>query len=87
MTIIEALAIGLPIVFPIGISLGELLTKFGAGEGYNLKDSDSLKKSLERTSDPSRHKKYKEAALQLFREEFSFEGWHEKLLSISASID
>lgn len=84
MTIIEALSIGLPIVFPHGISLAEELMKFKAGQGFILNDSESLRNSLEQISDVSQHPKYVEAAFRLFKEEFSFEGWYEKLLSISA---
>ena len=86
MSIIEALSIGLPIVFPNGISLGELLTNFNAGEAFVLRDSESLRKSLERLSDLKEHEKYVESALRLFTIEFSFEGWYEKLLSINASM-
>jgi len=86
MTIIEALSSGLPIVFPHGLPLGVLITTYKAGIAYSLENSKSLEFALLNTSSVELCEEYQRAASELFKKEFSVEGWYEKLLEISASL-
>jgi len=87
MTVIEALSAGLPIIFPKGLSLGELISKYKAGIGFSLGDSNSLRDSLNGISDPSQSQKYKEGVNSLFNEEFSFEGWYKNLIALYTTLE
>jgi glycosyltransferase involved in cell wall biosynthesis len=82
MTIIEALSAGLPIIFPIGLSLGELISDYGAGNSYALNNSKSLELSLLKISDSELYEGYRQAAINLYEQEFSAEGWYIKLMNI-----
>lgn len=82
MTIIEALSAGLPVLFPIGLSIGELISDYGAGNSYALSDPKSLELSLLKISDSELFKGYQQAALNLYEQEFSAEGWYKKLMNI-----
>jgi hypothetical protein len=86
MTVIEALSVGLPIIFPFGLSLGELIATFGAGNAYSLDDPRSLEVSLFNISNPETHDQYQRASRELFSAEFSVGGWYQKLLDIHAAM-
>ena len=86
LTIIEALSAGLPIIYPSGLPLGDIISKYGAGEEYTLSNPESLRNSLARTSDQSQFEQYEEAATLLFSEEFSLEGWYKQLISLYAVL-
>jgi glycosyltransferase involved in cell wall biosynthesis len=86
MTIIEALAAGIPIVFPIKLPLAKLISGYRAGVSYEFSDPNSLHQALASVLNPMNVDQYRTAATKLFRDEFSVESWHEKLINLYAII-
>ena len=82
MTVIEALSVGLPIVFPTSLPIGRTITAHQAGMSYSLRDSNSLVIALTEIADPISRISYTQSSSKLFLSQFSAEKWHKSLMEV-----
>ena len=82
MTVIEALSVGLPIVFPRTLPIGRTIVSNQAGMSYSLRDANSLLDALTEISVPTNRSRYSQSSCNLFRSNFSAEIWHKSLMDI-----
>lgn len=82
MTVIEALSVGLPIIFPLTLPIGRMITINQAGMSYSLRDANSLLTALNAISDPVSRISFSQSSRSLFKTHFSSEMWHKSLMEI-----
>jgi glycosyltransferase involved in cell wall biosynthesis len=82
MTVIEALSVGVPIIFPTTLPIGLLITKNKAGIAYSLTDSTSLTSALQEISNAKNRIAYQKSSYNLFISQFSVDKWYKSLMEI-----
>jgi glycosyltransferase involved in cell wall biosynthesis len=81
ITVIEALAAGVPVIVPSILGMSQILSESQAGLVYEMSNKSSLLEALSKLEKIENRKKFSNAARQLHDQVYSFTGWFDRLLS------
>ena len=82
LTVIEALACGLPVILTKSLPISIAVIQSKAGLNYDITSKKTLTQCLDTMMDKELRENFSKSAVALHAESFSFEQWHKRIMQI-----